>query len=119
MSFSEIKDALPSLTRAELAEIARTTAELESAPEPRPTVREVQPSDPGAAAAIDAVFRKHHDLLRRLAQQPLSTVPDPVFLSVEMVMTLHARSLREHGGSGGVRDPAGLERAIGQPHLFA
>ena len=30
-------------------------------------------------------------------------------------MTLHARSLREHGGSEGVRDPAGLESAIGQP----
>jgi death-on-curing protein len=42
-------------------------------------------------------------------------VPDPVFLSAEMVMTLHARSLREHGGSDGVRDPAGLESAIGQP----
>ena len=42
-------------------------------------------------------------------------MPDPVFLSVEMVMTLHARSLREHGGSEGVRDPAGLESAIGQP----
>lgn len=30
-------------------------------------------------------------------------------------MTVHTRSLREHGGSDGIRDQAGLESAIGQP----
>lgn len=38
-----------------------------------------------------------------------------VFLSFEMVLELHRRSLREHGGSEGIRDQAGLESAIGQP----
>lgn len=39
---------------------------------------------------------------------------DPAFLSLEMVMHLHERSLREHGGSAGIRDQGGLESAIGQ-----
>ena len=38
-----------------------------------------------------------------------------VFLSLDLVLELHRRSLREHGGSDGVRDQAGLESAIGQP----
>ena len=38
-----------------------------------------------------------------------------VFLSVELVLDLHQQSLREHGGSDGIRDQAGLESAIGQP----
>ena len=38
-----------------------------------------------------------------------------VFLSLELVLELHRRSLREHGGSDGIRDQAGLESAIGQP----
>ena len=38
-----------------------------------------------------------------------------VFLSFELVLELHRRSLREHGGSDGIRDQAGLESAIGQP----
>ncbi len=38
-----------------------------------------------------------------------------VFLSVDLVLELHRRSLREHGGSDGIRDLAGLESAIGQP----
>ena len=40
---------------------------------------------------------------------------DIVFLSFETVLQLHRRSLREHGGSDGIRDQAGLESAIGQP----
>lgn len=38
-----------------------------------------------------------------------------VFLSLEMVLELHRRSLREHGGSDGIRDQAGLESAVTQP----
>ncbi len=38
-----------------------------------------------------------------------------VFLSSEMVLALHRRSLREHGGSEGIRDLSGLESAIAQP----
>lgn len=38
-----------------------------------------------------------------------------IFLSFETVLELHRRSLREHGGSDGIRDQAGLESAIGQP----
>jgi death-on-curing protein len=41
-------------------------------------------------------------------------VPDIAFLSVELVLELHRRSLREHGGSDGIRDQAGLESAIAQ-----
>jgi death on curing protein len=42
-------------------------------------------------------------------------VPDIVFLSREVIMRLHGRSLAEHGGSDGLRDPAALESAIAQP----
>lgn len=36
----------------------------------------------------------------------------PVFLSREQVLRLHARSLAEHGGSAGVRDPGLVESAL-------
>lgn len=68
MSVAEIKDALPSLTRAEFAEIARTIAELETAHEPQPTMRDVGPTDPAFLAAKEKVFREHHELFRRLAE---------------------------------------------------
>ena len=42
-------------------------------------------------------------------------MPEIPFLTVEAVLDLHADSLREHGGSEGVRDTAGLESAIAQP----
>ena len=42
-------------------------------------------------------------------------MPEIVFLTVEVVLELHARSLLEHGGRDGIRDRAGLESAIGQP----
>jgi death-on-curing protein len=37
-----------------------------------------------------------------------------VFLSIEMVLDLHHRSLVEHGGSSGIRDQGGLESAVAQ-----
>lgn len=42
-------------------------------------------------------------------------MPDIPFLTLEAVLDLHADSLRAHGGSEGIRDPAGLESAIAQP----
>lgn len=38
-----------------------------------------------------------------------------IFLSLEVVLDLHRRSLSEHGGSDGIRDQPGLESAIAQP----
>jgi death on curing protein len=37
-----------------------------------------------------------------------------VFLSLETVLALHRRSLRDFGGIDGIRDQAGLESAVGQ-----
>lgn len=69
MSVAEIKDALRTLSAAELADIERLAADLRQRPaEIGPRVREVQPSDADVPAAMDAVFEKHRELLRRLAQ---------------------------------------------------
>jgi death-on-curing protein len=38
-----------------------------------------------------------------------------VFLSLELVLEIHRRSLLAHGGSEGIRDQAGLESAVAQP----
>ncbi len=40
---------------------------------------------------------------------------EPRFLELELVLDLHERSLREFGGSAGVRDEGLLRSAIGQP----
>jgi len=40
---------------------------------------------------------------------------EPFFLELEHVAAIHQRSLAEHGGSDGVRDPGGLEAAVMQP----
>ena len=69
MSVAEIKDALRTLNAAELADIEQLAANLrQHPPEAAPLVREVQPSDAAVPAAMDAVFAKHRELLRRLAQ---------------------------------------------------
>jgi len=39
-------------------------------------------------------------------------VNDPVFLEVDEVFRIHARSLAEHGGSDGVRDRGLIESAL-------
>ncbi len=67
MSVAEIKDEIRRMSAEERKEIARTLAEIEGA-EAQPAVREVHPSDPDVAAAMDAVFNKHRELLHRLAQ---------------------------------------------------
>lgn len=38
---------------------------------------------------------------------------EPLFLSFSQVMTLHRRSLAEHGGLNGVRDVGAIEAALG------
>ena len=69
MSVAEIKDALRTLGAAELADIEQLAADLRQRPaETMPGVRVVQPSDADVPAAMDAVFEKHRELLRRLAQ---------------------------------------------------
>jgi death-on-curing protein len=40
---------------------------------------------------------------------------DPVFLSMEDVLALHAEQLERYGGSAGLRDPGALESAIETP----
>jgi death-on-curing protein len=39
-------------------------------------------------------------------------VNEPIFLSLDEVMRIHARSLAEHGGGDGVREPGLLESAL-------
>jgi death on curing protein len=39
-------------------------------------------------------------------------VNEPLFLSLDEVLKLHARSLSEHGGSEGVREPGLVESAL-------
>lgn len=40
---------------------------------------------------------------------------EPRFLTLDEVMLIHKRSLMEHGGSSGIRDPGGLDSAVHQP----
>ncbi len=42
----------------------------------------------------------------------MSGTAEPLFLSLEQVMRLHRRSLAEHGGIDGVRDPGAVESAL-------
>ena len=42
----------------------------------------------------------------------MSESAEPAFLSLEQVMALHRRSLEEHGGMDGVRDPGAVESAL-------
>jgi death-on-curing protein len=39
-------------------------------------------------------------------------VNEPIFLTLEEVLKIHARSLAEHGGSEGVREPGLVESAL-------
>jgi len=39
-------------------------------------------------------------------------VSDPVFLSLDEILRIHTRSLAEHGGLEGVRDPGLVESAL-------
>jgi death-on-curing protein len=38
--------------------------------------------------------------------------PQPVFLALDQVLRLHRRSLEEHGGIDGARDPGAIESAL-------
>ena len=45
---------------------------------------------------------------------------DPIWISLELAITIHQRQLAEHGGADGVRDQGLLESALGRPRqLFA
>jgi len=39
-------------------------------------------------------------------------VNEPIFLTLEEVLKIHARSLAEHGGSEGIREPGLVESAL-------
>jgi hypothetical protein len=67
MSLAEIKEALRHLPAGDLADIERFAADLRRDAE-GPSIRIVRPDDPDALAAENAVFEKHRELLRRLAQ---------------------------------------------------
>ena len=69
MSLAEIKNAVRALTPAELVDIELLVVELrQRAGDAAPAIREAQPADADVPAAMDAVFEKHRELLRRLAQ---------------------------------------------------
>ena len=40
---------------------------------------------------------------------------DPLFLTLDEVLEIHAQQIELYGGSDGVRDPAGLESAVATP----
>ncbi|MEM1057990.1 MAG: type II toxin-antitoxin system death-on-curing family toxin [Verrucomicrobiota bacterium] len=40
------------------------------------------------------------------------------FLTLDRVLKIHDQSLKEHGGSGGIRSQASLEAAVIQPQLI-
>ncbi|MDB5603052.1 MAG: doc [Xanthobacteraceae bacterium] len=40
---------------------------------------------------------------------------EPIWLPIELVLAIHERQLREHGGPPGVRDLGALESALGRP----
>ena len=68
MSLAEIKNAVRTLTPAELADVEQLVAELRQTSDTEPRIRVAYPSDPDVPAAMNAVFEKHRDVLRRLAQ---------------------------------------------------
>jgi len=40
---------------------------------------------------------------------------EPVFLSVDEILEIHAQQIERYGGSSGLRDAAGLESAVAMP----
>ena len=40
---------------------------------------------------------------------------EPLFLTLDEVLEIHARQIELNGGPEGVRDPAGLESAVATP----
>jgi len=42
---------------------------------------------------------------------------DPVFLSLDEVLEIHAQQIERYGGSAGLRDVAGLESAVATPQV--
>jgi death-on-curing protein len=40
---------------------------------------------------------------------------DPIWISVELALSIHARQLAEHGGADGTRDQGLLESALAKP----
>jgi death-on-curing protein len=40
---------------------------------------------------------------------------DPLFLTLDEVLEIHAQQIKLYGGRDGVRDPAGLESAVATP----
>jgi death-on-curing protein len=40
---------------------------------------------------------------------------DPLFLTLDEVLEIHAQQIELYGGSDGIRDPAGLESAVATP----
>ena len=46
------------------------------------------------------------------AIKPPRQVNEPTFLSLDEVLRIHARSLAEHGGSEGIREPGLVESAL-------
>lgn len=46
---------------------------------------------------------------------PSSHLADPIFLTLDEVIELHAQQIELYGGSEGLRDPAALESSIATP----
>lgn len=45
----------------------------------------------------------------------MSSLEEPVFLTLDEVLEIHGQQIQRYGGSAGLRDPAGLESAVGTP----
>jgi hypothetical protein len=67
MSVAEIKEQMRQMYALDVADIGQFAVELLRKAEPV-SVREVSPTDLDVPAAMDEIFEKHRELLRRLAQ---------------------------------------------------
>ena len=45
----------------------------------------------------------------------MSSLEEPVFLSLDEILEIHEQQIQRYGGSAGLRDPAGLESAVATP----
>jgi hypothetical protein len=55
------------------------------------------------------------DIRGNYGQEAHETSMEPLFLTPDEVLEIHAQQIELYGGSEGVRDPAGFESAVATP----
>jgi death on curing protein len=45
----------------------------------------------------------------------MSSLEEPVFLSLDEILEIHEQQIERYGGAAGLRDPSGLESAVATP----